>query len=99
MDLLLDNNFEPTRTVLSAVGFDEEGGAEESYGARCLAEYILRVYGEGGVEMIVGLVLKQYELLADCIGSLTKVLLDFKSNSGLSLRCPLQLKRVMLMSL
>lgn len=53
IDALLRAGFEPQRTVVFAVGFDEEGGAEGGYGARCLAERLLEIYGEDGVELIV----------------------------------------------
>lgn len=53
IDALLNCNFKPTRTVLVSIGFDEEGGADQSYGARCLAEHILEIYGEDGIELIV----------------------------------------------
>jgi Gly-Xaa carboxypeptidase len=53
IDTLLGDGFKPTRTVVLSVGFDEEGGADQSYGARCLAERILERYGEGGIELIV----------------------------------------------
>ncbi|KIX05815.1 uncharacterized protein Z518_03787 [Rhinocladiella mackenziei CBS 650.93] len=52
IDCLLACNFQPQRTVIVSVGFDEEGGAEQSYGARCLAETLLERYGEYGIEMI-----------------------------------------------
>ncbi|KAH7410653.1 Gly-Xaa carboxypeptidase [Cadophora sp. MPI-SDFR-AT-0126] len=52
IDSLLLAGFEPSRTVIFAVGFDEEGGASGGYGARCLAEHLLHVYGEDGVELI-----------------------------------------------
>ncbi|KAH9206171.1 Gly-Xaa carboxypeptidase [Leptodontidium sp. 2 PMI_412] len=52
IDALLKAGFEPQRTVVFAVGFDEEGGAEGGYGARCLAERLLEIYGEDGVELI-----------------------------------------------
>lgn len=53
LDLLLASGFQPSRTIIMALGFDEEGGAEKSYGARCLAEEILRQYGKDGIELIV----------------------------------------------
>jgi Gly-Xaa carboxypeptidase len=53
IDALLDCNFKPTRTVLVSIGFDEEGGADQSYGARCLAKHILEIYGEDGIELVV----------------------------------------------
>ena len=54
-------NFTPTRTVLISIGFDEEGGAEQSYGARCLAENILERYGEDEIEMIVSCCSRKFE--------------------------------------
>lgn len=56
IDALLCCNFTPTRTVLVSIGFDEEGGADQSYGAKCLAERILKIYGENGIELIVSIV-------------------------------------------
>ena len=53
IDCLLECGFEPTRTLILSVGFDEEGGAEQSYGARCLAELLLKRYGKDGIELIV----------------------------------------------
>ncbi|KAK0120222.1 hypothetical protein ONS95_011628 [Cadophora gregata] len=52
IDSLLISGFEPNRTVVFAIGFDEEGGAPGGYGARCLAERLLEIYGEDGVELI-----------------------------------------------
>ncbi|KIW96234.1 uncharacterized protein Z519_03302 [Cladophialophora bantiana CBS 173.52] len=52
IDCLLACDFIPHRTVILSVGFDEEGGAEQSYGARCLAETLLDRYGKDGIEMI-----------------------------------------------
>ncbi|KIY00384.1 uncharacterized protein Z520_04069 [Fonsecaea multimorphosa CBS 102226] len=52
IDCLLACDFTPHRTVILSVGFDEEGGAEQSYGARCLAETLLDRYGKAGIEMI-----------------------------------------------
>lgn len=52
IELLLGIDFKPARTIIVALGFDEEGGAEKSYGARCLAEIILQRYGRNGVELI-----------------------------------------------
>ncbi|KUJ12530.1 Gly-Xaa carboxypeptidase [Mollisia scopiformis] len=52
-EALLEVDFKPSRTVILALGFDEEGGAEGGYGARCLADRLLQVYGENGVEMIL----------------------------------------------
>lgn len=52
IDALLKVGFEPERTVILAVGHDEEGGSEEGLGARCLAEHLLKVYGQDGIELI-----------------------------------------------
>jgi Gly-Xaa carboxypeptidase len=54
IDALLGQDFNPTRTVLVSIGFDEEGGADQSYGAKCLSKHILKIYGEDGIELIVG---------------------------------------------
>ncbi|KAF4621523.1 hypothetical protein G7Y89_g14552 [Cudoniella acicularis] len=53
IDCLLNANFKPRRTVIVAVGFDEEGGAPGGYGARSLAAHLLDVYGEDGMEIIL----------------------------------------------
>lgn len=53
IDCLLECDFKTERTLVLAVGFDEEGGAEQSYGARCLAEKLMDRYGQNGVELIV----------------------------------------------
>ena len=53
IDALLKVDFKPTRTVVVAVGFDEEGGADQSYGAAALAAELLERYGRDGIEMIV----------------------------------------------
>ncbi|KAJ2934048.1 hypothetical protein H1R20_g3051, partial [Candolleomyces eurysporus] len=50
VELLLEQEFRPTRTVVLAFGFDEAGGF---YGARYLADYIKSVYGYDGISMIV----------------------------------------------
>jgi Gly-Xaa carboxypeptidase len=52
-EALLEADFKPTRTIIVALGFDEEGGADGGYGARCLAERLLEIYGVNSVEMIV----------------------------------------------
>jgi Gly-Xaa carboxypeptidase len=51
--LLEDKTFKPARTVVFALGFDEEGGADHSQGARCLAELVLQTFGKNGIEIIV----------------------------------------------
>jgi len=53
IDVLIARGFEPTRTLVLSIGFDEEGGAEKSYGARCLAQCLLETYGHQGIELIV----------------------------------------------
>jgi Gly-Xaa carboxypeptidase len=53
IDCLLECDFTPERTVIVSIGFDEEGGAEQSYGARCLAETLLERCGKDGIELIV----------------------------------------------
>lgn len=58
IDALLNAGFEPERTVILAVGYDEEGGSEEGLGARCLAEHLLKVYGRDGIELIVNAQMK-----------------------------------------
>lgn len=62
IDCLLECDFKPSRTVIISVGFDEEGGAEQSYGARCLAELLLEKYGKNGMEMIVSMSRKENDL-------------------------------------
>lgn len=53
VESLLVCDYQPQRTVIISVGFDEEGGADRSYGARCLAETLLERYGKDGIELIV----------------------------------------------
>lgn len=53
IDCLLSCDFKPQRTLILSVGFDEEGGADQSYGARCLAETLLERYGKESMELIV----------------------------------------------
>lgn len=55
IDCLISQGFSPLRTVIVSIGFDEEGGAEQSYGARCLANLLLERYGHDGIEMIVSI--------------------------------------------
>ncbi|KIW15751.1 hypothetical protein PV08_05801 [Exophiala spinifera] len=52
IDCLLACDFQPQRTLILSVGFDEEGGADQSYGARCLANTLLERYGKHGMELI-----------------------------------------------
>lgn len=54
-EALLALNFRPNRTIIMAIGFDEEGGAEEAYGAKGLSEFLLSKYGTDSMELIVGL--------------------------------------------
>lgn len=53
VDCLLACDFKPQRTLIVSVGFDEEGGADQSYGARCLADTLLARYGKDSMELIV----------------------------------------------
>ncbi|RFU28793.1 hypothetical protein B7463_g7549, partial [Scytalidium lignicola] len=52
IELLLNGSFNPSRTIIVAIGFDEEGGAEKSFGAQCIAEVLLQRYGKDGIELI-----------------------------------------------
>ncbi|KAK6382227.1 Gly-Xaa carboxypeptidase [Exophiala oligosperma] len=52
VDCLLACDFKPQRTLIVSVGFDEEGGADQSYGARCLADTLLARYGKDSMELI-----------------------------------------------
>jgi Gly-Xaa carboxypeptidase len=63
LELLLTLSFKPARSILVAIGFDEEGGAEKSYGARCLADVVLNRYGKNGVELIVSRCFPRYIIL------------------------------------
>lgn len=56
-EALLEADFKPIRTVILALGFDEESGDNGGYGARCLADRLLQIYGEDGVEIIVSEIL------------------------------------------
>ena len=51
-EALILADFKPTRTVILALGCDEEGGSH-GYGAAALAPRLLETYGEDGVEIIV----------------------------------------------
>ncbi|EMD39065.1 hypothetical protein CERSUDRAFT_112759 [Gelatoporia subvermispora B] len=48
---LLENGFEPTRSVVLAFGFDEETSG--LHGAATLADYLLKTYGENGFALLV----------------------------------------------
>ena len=52
-EALLEADFKPARAIVSALGFDEEGGAVGGYSASCLAERLLELYGVKGVKIIV----------------------------------------------
>ncbi|KAL3422828.1 peptidase family M20/M25/M40 [Phlyctema vagabunda] len=52
MTALLEADFIPARTVILAVGFDEEGGYPESYGAKALSNLLEKKYGADSMEMI-----------------------------------------------
>ena len=64
LDALLTLDFQPSRTVLFSIGFDEEGGASKKYGAKALAESLLETYGENGIELVVRMT-DQAENIAD----------------------------------
>jgi len=51
IEILIQNGFKPTRTVVLSFGFDEEvsGGR----GAKALSEYLLSQYGEDGIAMLI----------------------------------------------
>ncbi|KIM82989.1 hypothetical protein PILCRDRAFT_447597 [Piloderma croceum F 1598] len=51
IELLLENKFEPTRSVVLAFGFDEE--ASGPYGAACLADYLLLTYGKDAFALLI----------------------------------------------
>jgi Gly-Xaa carboxypeptidase len=51
IESLLENNFEPTRSVVLAFGFDEEVGG--LFGAAELAKYLLSTYGKNGFALLV----------------------------------------------
>ncbi|KAG9312990.1 hypothetical protein JVU11DRAFT_6428 [Chiua virens] len=51
METMLENGFQPTRTVVLASGFDEESGGR--YGAQTLASELLDMFGENGYAMLV----------------------------------------------
>jgi Gly-Xaa carboxypeptidase len=97
IDILLSLDFTPKRTLIVSVGFDEEGGADQSYGARCLAEHLLKEYGMDSMEMIVRR--RTFSLLstaADC-ASLMKESLALKTTGETSSRSPPQLRKDILM--
>lgn len=92
IDSLLQHDFVPSRTVILSIGFDEEGGAERSYGARCLAQLLLDRYGENGIELIV----RCLELVSTSTYStvsLMKALLVSHSTSEQTLLCPERRKK------
>ncbi|KAH7890769.1 hypothetical protein F5I97DRAFT_1974939 [Phlebopus sp. FC_14] len=51
METMLENGFQPTRTVVLASGFDEETSG--IYGAQTLAPKLLEMFGENGYAMLV----------------------------------------------
>jgi Gly-Xaa carboxypeptidase len=51
LETLLQQKFEPTRSIVVAFGFDEE--ASGVYGAQELGKYMDEVYGKDGIAMIV----------------------------------------------
>ncbi|KAF8849205.1 Gly-Xaa carboxypeptidase [Acephala macrosclerotiorum] len=53
-EALILADFEPTRTIILALGCDEEGGCgTENYGAGALSQRLLEAYGEDGAEIII----------------------------------------------
>jgi acetylornithine deacetylase/succinyl-diaminopimelate desuccinylase-like protein len=61
--LLLQNGFQPKRTVLLSFGFDEEWGGPQ--GARNLAKEVIRRYGENGLEFILDEGLREFDKTID----------------------------------
>lgn len=51
LELLLEQEFEPTRSIIVAIGFDEEVGGP--YGAGHISQVLLERYGEDGIYAIV----------------------------------------------
>ncbi|KAF8892084.1 carboxypeptidase S [Infundibulicybe gibba] len=51
VELLLENGFKPTRTILLGFGFDEEASGLQ--GAARLGEYLLDTYGKDSISMVV----------------------------------------------
>ncbi|KIK98243.1 hypothetical protein PAXRUDRAFT_824097 [Paxillus rubicundulus Ve08.2h10] len=51
METMLENGYQPTRTVVLALGFDEESSGVE--GAQTLAGKLLEMFGENGYSMLV----------------------------------------------
>jgi Gly-Xaa carboxypeptidase len=96
LECLLDCDFRPSRTIILSVGFDEEGGAEQSYGARCLAELLLGRYGNNGMELIVSMT-PLFAATNIETGSSTKVFLALRNGSAPNLRYQPQLRRVISM--
>lgn len=48
---LINNGFEPVRTIVLSFGFDEEVSGTK--GAQALSEYLLSQYGEDGFAMLI----------------------------------------------
>ena len=51
VEFLLENHWTPKRTIILAFGFDEETGGVR--GAATIAEYLQRIWGKDGIEMIL----------------------------------------------
>ncbi|TCD60651.1 hypothetical protein EIP91_009738 [Steccherinum ochraceum] len=51
IEILLEKDFKPTRSVVLAFGFDEETSG--IYGAKSIADYLLEHYGENSFAMLV----------------------------------------------
>ena len=48
---LINNGFEPVRTIVLSFGFDEE--VSGTRGGQALSEYLLSQYGEDGFAMLI----------------------------------------------
>jgi Gly-Xaa carboxypeptidase len=51
IEMLINNGFEPARTIVLSFGFDEE--VSGTRGAQALSEYLLSEYGEDGFAMLI----------------------------------------------
>jgi len=51
IETLINNGFEPARTIVLSLGFDEE--VSGTRGAQALSEYLLSEYGEDGFAILI----------------------------------------------
>lgn len=51
VEFLLENKWTPERTIILAFGFDEETGGVR--GAAKIAQHLQRIWGKGGIELIL----------------------------------------------